>query len=427
MMRPRGIHINPVAQRARFFDPERRQTGSDFSPLSDAFHPSFPASVEDYISPPGTLNGEDLTHHRPDHNDDCLDVCPCHGNHIGHDAHCQCHDASMVAVSAAKDCASDAHHCYPESHGDNLLLGTSNSIFNLPPEISDLILSNLSPAALDTVRHTCKDWRTRILSNIWVLSSVLGVKEIRSPLDGSVSGKLNHRDLLKQFDCDSDLPSTSQHPDAWRTRFRTRNLEFSVPSQLSTLSTPTFVAATRTGTQNGFLAIQLQTSAQGTRDRSKSTLVIYRFDSAELPWYAGTIHDVESQGALRITSVTEIRRHAEWVLKIEIGRTAGLYSLSAREAFSKSDSYFSFKVLKSLEKAPGSSSDIFAIQELEKPPEPLLIGDQSWNALAPFPPNGGVCASFVPRLTFGITMLTGYSFAMFVFRKASANTQRLAS
>ncbi|KAL9130273.1 MAG: hypothetical protein Q9175_007063, partial [Cornicularia normoerica] len=295
----------------------------------------------------------------------------------------------MTGHSAEYESASDAYHYHAEGR-DNILLGTTGPIFRLPSEVSDLILSYLSPAALDAARHTCKDWQTRILSNTWILSLVLGEKEKSPPLDGSLSGKISHRDLLKKLDRDSVLPSTSQHPDAWRTRFRTRTLEISIPLSSSTLMRPAFVAAARTGTQNGFLALQLQDSPKGTRNRLKSTLVIYRFDSAELPWYAGTVHDVEGQGAFRITGVTGIGRHAEWVLKIEIGNTTGLYSLTAREAFSNSDSRFSLKTLETLEKVPGLSNDQFAIQEFNGPREPFPIGDQSWHVLAPFPPNAGL-------------------------------------
>lgn len=113
-----------------------------------------------------------------------------------------------------------------------------------------------------------------------MLSSVLGVKEKTFPLDGSFSAKLSHRDLLKKLDCVSDPPSTSQHLDAWRARFRTRGLDFSIPAPSSTLLRPAFIAATRTGTQNGFLAFQLQEPAESTGNRLKITLVIYRFDSA---------------------------------------------------------------------------------------------------------------------------------------------------
>ena len=152
------------------------------------------------------------------------------------------------------------------------------------------------------------------------------------------------------------------------------------------------VAAARAGTQNGFLAFQLQDSAQSTKNRLRSTLVIYRFDSAELPWYAGTVHDVEGLGAFRITGVTEIRHHAEWVLKIEIGDTTGLYSLTTREAFSKSGRRFSLRTVESVEEVFDLSNDKSAIQGFERPLAPLPIGDHSWNVLAPFPPSGGVSA-----------------------------------
>lgn len=397
-MRPRGIHHPAAQSRPRLCDrAERRLTGSDFSPLIDAFHPSFPASVEDYISESLDPNRKDPKQGRPGYDDKCLDRCPCQSDHFGHLARSRVSNASVSRYSVESDRASKVLHYPAEGRNDNLLLGTNGPIFILPSEVSDLILSYLSPAALDAARYTCIDWRTRILSNSWVLSSVLGVKEDRSPLDGSPSSKLSHRNLLKTLDRDSDLPSTSQHSDAWRTRFRTRKLEFSISSPSSSPTKPAFVAAARTGTQNGFLAFQLRGPAPSTRNRLQSTLIIYRFDSAELPWYAGTIYNIEGQGALHL-SATEIRRHAAWILKIDIGDTAGLYSLTTCEAFSKFDSRFLLERLGSLEEVPTLPNDNFVVQELDRPPEPLPINDGSWKVLAAFPPNGGVCISPISHI-----------------------------
>ncbi len=393
-MRPRGIH-NPVAHgRARRFEP----SGSDFSPLVDAFHPSFPAAVGDYISQPYDWSREDPVHEPSGYASNCLDGCFCQGDRFGHNARRRVNNASVQGYSAETDCTSDTNDFRVEGSRDNLMPGTSGPIFKLPSEVSDLILSYLSPAALDAARHTCKDWRIRILSNTWVLSSILGVNKARSLSEGARCVNVRHRDLLKKLDCDSDLPSTSQHPDAWRTRFRARNLEFSLRSPSPKLTRPALVGAARAGTQNGFLAFQLQAqeSAQRTRNHLHSTLVIYRFDSAELPWYAGTIHDVKGKGAFRITGVTEIKRHTEWVFKIEIGDTTGLYSLTTREAFAKSGPRFSLKVMEPLKEVSGSK-DTSAIQLCDRPPGTLPIGDQSWNVLAPFPPNEGVSNSCIIR------------------------------
>lgn len=424
-MRPRRIH-NPAAQsRARVFDrAERRLTGSEFSPLVDAFHPSFPASVEEYISESHSVNRDDPIHGRSSYDNKCLDSCPIQGNSFGHVARCRVSNASINRYSAESDCASDVLHESAESHGENLLLGTNGPIFKLPSEVSDLILSYLSPAALDAARYTCKDWRTRILPNSWMLSSVLGLEEERPSVEGLPSSKLGHRDLLKKLDRASDLPSTSQHSDVWRTRFRTRNLEFSIPLPSSTPTRPAFVAAARTGTQNGFLAFQLR----GTRSRPESTLVIYCFDSAELPWYAGTIYNVEGQGALRITGVKEIRHRAAWVLRIDIGDTAGLYSLTTCEAFSKYDFHFSLKRVGSLEEVPTLPSRDFVAGGLDRPPEPLPNSVGPWKLLATIPPNGGVCVSSICHYILGATVLTiTASPCLFLKRRPPAHRASLLS
>ena len=398
-MRSREVH-NPITQsRARVFELAKRNSAL-FSPLIDAFHPSFPAWAGDYISEPLGLNTESSTHGPSTHHHHCLDASHGPRGRFELNAHCRVKNASVNESSGAIDSAADAH-CYHGQETGELLPSSSDPILKLPLEVSDLILSYLSPAALDAATHTCKEWRMMVMSNTWILSSVLAVNANTS-LDGSSSDTLSHRDLLTMLDRNSDLPSTFQHPDAWRTRFRIRSIEFSIPppSSESRATRPTLVAAVRTGTQNGFIVLQLQDSPRVTRHGMKSTLIIYRFDSADRPWYAGTIQDAEGQGALHIPVVLEIKRHAEWVLKIEIGDTAGLYSLHAREAFSNRDSRFSLKRLESLEKASGMTNANLASQRFDRPPELLPLGDQFWEVLAPFPPNPGVRASGISQIGF---------------------------
>ena len=416
----RRTHNHIPRNRARVFDHARRQSGSEFSPLIDAFHPSLPASAEDYISEPYKLKSNEPT-------STYLDGYPCHSTRFRqNNARRQVNSALTDESSTEIDRATETHRYSGEGHQDNLLVGASDPISRLPPEVSDLILSYLSPAALDAARHTCKYWRTWILSNTWLLSSVLGVKGEDSPLDASPNAN-GHLRLLRKLDHDSDLPSTSLCSDVWRTRFRIRSLDFSIPSTFSTQTRPAFVAAARTGTQNGLLAFQLRGVSQGTRNKLQSTLVIYFLDSAEIPWYAGAIHDVEGQGALRITGVREIRRYAEWALEIEIGDTLGLYLLTAREAFSSTASRFLFKSVKSLENIPGFVKEESGIRELDRSPEPPVAGDQSWNIIASFPPDGGVRASLNFHQTFESTMLRCYSFAMYVSQRVFADTPNLAS
>ena len=388
-MWPWGIR-NPTSQSGvRISD----QSGSNFSPLVDAFHPSFPASLEEYISEPYHLCRDNPKNPQPDDDDDCSACWPCQGSQSGGIARHRMRNDSTTEHSIENGCASGAHHCHGVGRGGTLVPGATDPMFRLPTEVSDLILSYLSHAALDAARHTCKDWRRRLLSNSWILSTVLDVSEGKSPLDGSVSGRISHRDLLKKLDRDSNLSSTYRHADAWRTRFRARSLEFTIPPSSSALKSPAFVATARLGTQNGIVAFQLQDLSDSMSHFSKNTLVVYSFDLTDLPRYAGTIHDVEGQGVLRIISVKEIRRNAEWVLRIEIGETAGFYSLHTREAFAKSDSQFSLKPLESAEEVLGLSTDDRETGVLDGVHEPFSLSGQSWNVLARLPPNGGVCAS----------------------------------
>ena len=401
-MWPRGNHKPAAQSRVRVFSPaERRQTGCDLSPLVDAFHPSFPASVEQYISNPCQLNEEAQS---IDH----LDRRPCHGDRFRLSNTQSPRNSVSVdtcPTRATIDCTGDTH-CYGvDSHGDNLATGATGPIFNLPFEVLDLVLSYLSPAALDAARHTSKEWRRRILSSPWALSSVLGGRKKSLPLSASARGEISHRDLLKKLDHVSDLPSTFQHADAWRTRFRTRHIDFSIPLASSPSTRSTLVAATRTGTQNGMVVLQLKNYPQHTTDRSRSTLLIYRFDSTEFPCYAGAVHDVQGQGALRITGMTEIRRHTEWALEIKIGDAVGLYLLTAREAFSNTSARFSFRCLESLEILPRLLKDQLITPEVDGPPESFSNGDRAWKIVASLPPNHKVGASSNIHLTFRNTLL----------------------
>ena len=387
-MWPWGIH-NPTSQsRVRISD----LSGSNFSPLVDAFHPSFPTPLDEYISEPYHICRDDPKNPQSD-DDDCSDCWPCHDDQSGDIARRRTRNDSTTEHATENECASGTYNRHGVGRGGKLVPGATDPIFRLPSEVSDLILSYLSHAALDAARLTCKDWRRRLLSNSWILSTVLDVSEGKSPLDGSVSGKISHRDLLRKLDRDSNLPSTYRHADAWRTRFRARSLDFTILSSSSVLKSPAFVATARLGTQNGIVAFQLQDLSDSTSHCSKNTLVVYRFDLTDLPRYAGTIHDVGGQGALRIISVKEIRCNAEWVLRIEIGETVGFYSLHTREAFAKSESQFSLKLLESAAEVLGLSTDNLATEVFDGAHEPFPVSGQSWNVLARLPPNGGVCAS----------------------------------
>ena len=76
-------------------------------------------------------------------------AAPCHSYRFEHNSRRPVNDASTNDLSAA----SDAQDYHGVGHQDNLLLRTSDSMFRLPSEASDLILSYLSPGALDAARH----------------------------------------------------------------------------------------------------------------------------------------------------------------------------------------------------------------------------------------------------------------------------------
>jgi hypothetical protein len=249
---------------------------------------------------------------------------------------------------------------------------SSDPIVSLPSEISDLILSYLSPAALDAARHTCKAWYHAIMSNDWVLSCVLGT-------DGGSS----HRDLLKVLGVDSNLFWTFKDPDAWRTRFRMRDLQFLLPEPGSR-----YVSATRIGSQFGFMVFQLSNERPMGTDPIRTTLVIYRFDWKDLAQYAGSAEHDGTEGTVRIISMTKMERDTPSVLRIDIGDIVRLYSITVRKAFSNFESRFSLEALGSPEDAEVAKQWPLNVVQIA---QSLNVAEESplngWTVLARFPPD----------------------------------------
>lgn len=271
----------------------------------------------------------------------------------------------------------------------------SDPICSSPTEVSDLILSYLSPAALDAARHTCKAWYHTIMSNRWVLSHVLGMNR------GS-----SHRDLLKALEIDSTLLSTFQHPDGWRTSFRIRDVQFLLP-----VSSSWYVSATRIGSECGFMVFHLSNERPMRLDQTKSTLVFYRFDPTDLPLYAGCAEHEGTEGAINISYTTKVEPGAPTLFKVNIGGITRLYTIATRKAFSNCESRFSLVALGSPDEAQKSrrhSEDLVATAQSSYNDEtPSSNSSQSWNVFARLPPNRGFShVGFVD----GVSMYVGSRF-----------------
>ena len=359
-IQPWGTH-----PRERLFTGDQTETGSEFSPSFDAFHLPFPASAEE-----------------------CITVVPRHNIQGREDESAPDQDTGRRKLEHAGQERDNDSTPSLAARRKNKLAGRHQSddpILKLPNEVSDLILSYLSLATLDAARYTCKAWHRYITSNSWVLSSVLGKR-----------GETDLRELLKSVDGDWDLLSRYQHPDAWRTRFRMRSLNFSIPTEEpSSGASPSkyrYAAAARVGSQGGFMVLQLVPSGRlPSPSERKCILVIYRFSPADVPLFAGCIHH-PGVGDMKIISMTKIKPHTKSTLKIDIGGNVNVYKLSPRKAFSSLDSHFCIKDLGSSHRSQTRYSENFieVAQEIQKSLGIHINSGQSWKILAFLPPNPSV-------------------------------------
>ena len=73
-------------------------------------------------------------------------------------------------------------------------------------KVTDPILSYLSPTALDTARYNCKAWIQHFMINRCLMSSIL-----------NKPGEIRLRPLLKGLAHGSELLTTRERSDVWRT------------------------------------------------------------------------------------------------------------------------------------------------------------------------------------------------------------------
>ncbi len=229
------------------------------------------------------------------------------------------------------------HPLYDEKNKD--------SLSKLPPEVSDLILSKLSPAALVAARTTCRTWWTMIMGNRWILASVLGLKvspAVRvDPRDGSNDAHL--RRLQKELDSQMVKYSVDGHPDVWPLRFRQRVLNFSIPPickhahQEYSISGSEFISADFSTIGRFIVLLVTDLVEKAAVPQQTHNVVFYQMNLSNEPFYVGSLPCPKSNGPLSIIRGIEIQSYNSWGLTIDIGGTARSYSIVTREAYAKSD------------------------------------------------------------------------------------------
>ena len=240
---------------------------------------------------------------------------------------------------------------------------TEDPLFRLPTELSDLILSHLSPAALDAARLTCWLWRQKILSHHWLLSEVItrtpppphilpavrlcesepGEYNLLVPIGSNREPTL--RDLLKKFDQHSSLKLAYPENGDWQIRFRIRSLQFSTTELVHLsphVSTLIIIAAARVGLREGFMILQTVSSTRLhlPENHQWSTLMFFRFDSADFPTYVGSAELPGVVDALDFINMAESKSKRSWIFKIGVGDQLRYLSINVRSAFSKFDTRY---------------------------------------------------------------------------------------
>lgn len=234
---------------------------------------------------------------------------------------------------------------YLDAHGQQPSVNSSANqenrdlLLRLPAELSALVFSLLSPAALDAARYVCRAWRIKVMSDTWVLSSVLESKEsgVAIGSSGRETARTLHRSLLKKLDQESALVATFEHPDTWRTRFRERKIEFHMPCRQDTHHPYTysgisaFKSVKMSETEN-FVAFMIDEKPSSDR---VCTLLFYRLGLSGQPVYVGTT-GIQSPGT-GIQHMVVNRLSRAWLIKLKIGFKIVSYLVTSSEAFTRDD------------------------------------------------------------------------------------------
>ena len=294
--------ISPIF---RGFGAAVRVTPPRFAPLEDVFHPVYPHSIESTIFP-----WSDARHSRGE--------------------------------KTAPGMKADGLDSEREASGIQDLL------FRLPTEISDLILSHLSPTSLDAARLTCRLWRQNIMSNHWVLSRVTDLNA-RQPSWKQLKwgDEVTLRDLLKSLDRETILYQARDGDHIWRARFHVSDLEFAITQakgdQNSTALFPKFKAFAYIGTKYEFMVLQLvQPPASLTNAaETNSTLIFFHFDTYGIPVYAGSAEFLANEEAIDFAEAAELKPMHSWIVKIKGNDHSKFYLIESRDAFSQFEARFS--------------------------------------------------------------------------------------
>lgn len=255
-------------------------------------------------------------------------------------------------------------------------------IMELPFELSALVFSFLTPAALDAARCTSREWRARILIDNWTLSAVLEPNSVvprrssvaedhwkrserlQRALDGVTALPMRFTAVTRtnrprpsflttisgQSEGTWHIPSRMDSSDTWRTRFRERKFEFFIPprcghqhpgSQMYS-SVVSSVGLSETAEFAAFVVTD--TTDTDPLSYRASTLVVYRLGL--LPLFIGATQYSRLKCPLELLKIqckaTEYQLPQSWVLKIDIAGEVASYQVKSFESFGNGDDHYEF-------------------------------------------------------------------------------------
>ena len=218
----------------------------------------------------------------------------------------------------------------------------------LPPEVLDLVFSKLSPAALATARCTCRAWWTMIMSNRWVLASVLHCEHSLAGGNGPWSEReeIHLRLLQKELDRQQAMCRNYNQPGYWPLRFRRRLMNFTIPSLCNhtqheySITNSRFVSADFASTGR-FVVLRVANSVGPTvQPKEVHHIIFYQIAHSGEPLYVGSLPCPSSNGFLSMGQVIETRPKESWNLTIDFDGMGRSYTIVPREAYANTDAPF---------------------------------------------------------------------------------------
>lgn len=223
------------------------------------------------------------------------------------------------------------------------------------------------------------------MSNSSILSTVL-----------DEDNKSDHRTLAKRLECTASLVRAQQHPDAWRTRFRSQQIDL----VLSKLLQSEFCAAMKIATE-GFVILQLRSSLVRDKYRdmtfntTRNTLAFYRFESTNFPVFVGHVEYVGPAGTVRIRRISQTDPPRTWIITLGVGALDdhNQYIIRTRDAWGRFESPYILEPLRGYDDSESTFARPGAVWASGQIPEHISPAIDSWTLLDRLPLRHNVSAS----------------------------------